>query len=224
MRNLTRFRSSLVKLALRFNLYMSRYKDYTYYLMRLVKVIARSKRFTVCLDLGCGDGYFSRVLARLCDFVVGLDINVSSSWFKKTMVNLQYIVADARKIPLRSSTVDVVIIISLLEHVPNWKVVITEAMRVLKPGGLVIIQIPNLHSSILEPHTHLPLLEFTPGVIKNAVTYITLHDHISWDCAPKNVLTSLTNNGFKILGILHYYSKLRTLTPQSYFIIAMKRK
>jgi len=50
------------------------------------------------------------------------------------------------KIPLRSSTIDVVVIISLLEQIPDWKVVITDAMRVLKPGGLVIIQIPTCTS------------------------------------------------------------------------------
>ena len=142
----------LVKLAQRHGLYASRYKIYINILERFVKKIKESKRRVVCLDLGCGDGFFTWFLAGLCDLSIGIDLNEYSTWRYRWKNNSFFIVADARRIPLYPSSVDLVTIISLLEHVSNWRSIIAETSRILRPGGLVVIQLPNLHA-LIEPHT-----------------------------------------------------------------------
>ena len=84
---------------------------------------------------------------------------------KAKILILVYIVADARFLPIRSEVASTVIALFLLEHVPEWNKIISEAYRALKTGGLLIIQIPNL-MYFIEPHTMIPLLGFLPNRLR----------------------------------------------------------
>ncbi len=66
---------------------------------------------------------------------------------KVTYINIEEkdnpdILADATSIPLPDSTFDIVILGELLEHVPEPKLVIEEAKRLIKPEGKIIISVP----------------------------------------------------------------------------------
>jgi predicted TPR repeat methyltransferase len=73
-------RKFLVKLALKQGLYASRYKTYANILQRFVKITKENKHRVVCLDLGCGDGFFTQFLAGLCDLSIGIDLNEYLAW------------------------------------------------------------------------------------------------------------------------------------------------
>jgi SAM-dependent methyltransferase len=51
--------------------------------------------------------------------------------------------ADATALPLADDSVDAVISLELLEHVPDPKAVLAELARVLRPGGVVVISAPS---------------------------------------------------------------------------------
>ena len=60
------------------------------------------------------------------------------------------IIADANKLPFVSASFDIVVSQALLEHVSDYRRVLGELSRVLKPGGLVYVSIPFMqpyHSS-----------------------------------------------------------------------------
>ena len=216
-------RGFLVKLAQRHGLYASRYEVYTNVLERFVKIIKESKRRVVCLDLGCGDGFFARFLAGLCDLSIGIDLNEYSTWRYRWKNNSFFIVADAREIPFHPNSIDFVTIISLLEHVSNWRSIIAETSRILRLGGLVVIQLPNLHA-LVEPHTKVPFISSIPVHLRNLMTTSMFNETLQWDCTLQEVIQALKDSGFKILGVFHhaYIPKLKPLAF-SYFIIAMKR-
>lgn len=75
------------------------------------------------------------------------------SLFQKTRyetmdVSLDYapdIVGDIHAIPLSDSSVDAVICRSVLEHVQDPQRAMKELYRVLKPGGLLFIQVPSTY-------------------------------------------------------------------------------
>jgi SAM-dependent methyltransferase len=215
--NLQKF---LVKLALKQGLYASRYKTYANILQRFVKITKENRRKVVCLDLGCGDGFFTQFLVGLCNLSIGVDLNEYPAWRYRD--NSFFIVADARKIPLHSNSIDLVIIISLLEHVPNWRSIVAETSRILKLGGLVVIQLPNLHA-LIEPHTKVPFISFMPVRLRNLLTISIFRDVLQWDCSLQEVTQALKDSSLKILGVFHfaYMLKLKPLAF-SYFIIAMK--
>ena len=51
-------------------------------------------------------------------------------------------VADVRSLPYPDDTFDVVVAVEVLEHIPDPKAGLAEAMRVLKPGGYAITALP----------------------------------------------------------------------------------
>ncbi|HEY5383488.1 MAG TPA: class I SAM-dependent methyltransferase [Candidatus Paceibacterota bacterium] len=55
------------------------------------------------------------------------------------------LVADARALPFKDGTVDMVICETVLEHVGNAQEVIKEIKRVLKPGGYIYISVPFVY-------------------------------------------------------------------------------
>jgi len=220
---LSELRRIMVKISLAYGLYEARYRNYTKLIKTFLNIYLRSKQNILCLDLGCGDGFFTKILSGYCDMTVGIDLRAYNSWMISQKENNNFLVADARRIPIRSASADIVLIISLLEHVPNWRHVISEISRILKIGGLIVIQLPNLHS-IFEPHTKLPLISLMPSKIRDLITDLAVHDKLEWDCTIGNIINILEKYGLRILEVIpySYTNALRIIPNQAYFIIAIK--
>lgn len=101
------------------------------------------------LDVGCNTGILLIPLLEKGVDVVGVDI--SESDIKKTRKKLKEkdfstklaLVADAKKLPFKQNTFDVVLLSDILEHVSCPEMVAVEAYRVLKPGGYIFATVPN---------------------------------------------------------------------------------
>jgi len=214
--------------ANRLGMYVERRKKYLKYLSLILKALRTSRRLggrCAVLDLGCGDGYFANKLSCFCTYTLAIDIRLSPSWRSRQSADVEYIVADARSLPLQANSIDFVYALSLLEHVQSWNLVIREVARVLRKGGLLVIQIPNLRY-LVEPHTKFPLLGFLPETLRRAVMASTGSSDLQFDCTLKNVIKELEKSGFIVLGIFpHYHSRALgvLLVAPSYFIVAMKK-
>lgn len=99
------------------------------------------------LEVGCGQGLF---LARLVKHygVIGTGIDVSSKsieYARRNYVNdfINYQVADGVKIPFKNNTFDFVVTFDVLEHIEDQKRAVKEMLRVLKPGGRLLIYTLN---------------------------------------------------------------------------------
>ena len=98
------------------------------------------------LDVGCGPGSISVGLAQAVapggelhgidieESQVGLAIIVASHY---RVENTSYQAADATSLPFEDEFFDVVHYHDVLMHIPATEDVLTEAMRVLKPGGII---------------------------------------------------------------------------------------
>jgi len=104
----------------------------------------------IVLDVGCSWGRWSIAAARAgCD-PVGLDVHVDALMAAGRVagqlgVEAHFVCGDVQALPLRNGSVDVVFSYSVLQHIERAKVVrfFQEASRVLKPGGLCLVQLPN---------------------------------------------------------------------------------
>jgi len=65
--------------------------------------------------------------------------------------------SDATRLPLADNSVDVLITLEMLEHVPDPPAVVRELGRVLKPGGTVLLSVP----SAVPRHDHHDYWRFT---------------------------------------------------------------
>jgi SAM-dependent methyltransferase len=100
------------------------------------------------LDCGCREGHNTRELAERvgAQHVIGLDLNIdalrqsSQRDIAPVRANLNF------SIPLASERVDVIVASDVLEHLVDPATFVAEMYRVLRPGGYVMLDTPNLAS------------------------------------------------------------------------------
>lgn len=127
------------------------------------------------LDVGCGTGWASRIVARMVPNgeVVGIDFaqgmvqkakQLASKDKKHNYGNLSFKIADVEAIPYPDDYFDCVICIESFSWFPNPAAALREMKRVLKPGGkLYVADVPD--SRLLRLVLKVWKL-FTPGLDK----------------------------------------------------------
>jgi SAM-dependent methyltransferase len=96
------------------------------------------------LDLGCADGYVTTHLRAKASKVVGVDADVKDvRTAKKTIVGADFLVSIAEALPFAAGCFDAVLFLDVLEHVGDDRRAIDEVVRVLRPGGYLILSTPH---------------------------------------------------------------------------------
>lgn len=98
------------------------------------------------LDIACGEGYGSNLLANNANHVTGVDINtnvIKLAKGKYQKQNLEFITGGVENIPVPDNYVDVVVSFETLEHIADHEKMMAEIKRVLVTGGLLIISTPD---------------------------------------------------------------------------------
>jgi len=99
------------------------------------------------LDIACGAGYGSALLAKTATRVVGADISQAAIDHASTryasISNVEFRQADCAALPFADGSFDVVVSFETIEHLEPQEAFLDEVRRVLRPGGLVILSCPN---------------------------------------------------------------------------------
>ncbi len=108
------------------------------------------------LDIGCGIGFMSMLLAERADRVLGIDLPyIDESAHSRGLDATRELGKNAAKegvwfaggsaveLPLADESVDLVFSAYTFEHVPNREKAAAEAARVLKPGGTFVFLLPG---------------------------------------------------------------------------------
>ncbi len=98
------------------------------------------------LDIACGEGYGSNLIAQLAEAVIGVDIDQETIQKAKTKYQSQNLIfkhGSATSIPCEDSYFDIVISFETIEHLNEHIQMFTEIKRVLKPNGLLILSSPD---------------------------------------------------------------------------------
>ena len=102
------------------------------------------------LDLGCSWGRWTLASAKRGFDVVGLDPSLGAVMAARRAahalgVRARHVCGDARFLPFRDASFDAVFSYSVLQHLsePDVELVLRDVARVLKPGGVSLIQMPN---------------------------------------------------------------------------------
>ncbi|RAO26054.1 2-polyprenyl-6-hydroxyphenol methylase [Micromonospora noduli] len=94
------------------------------------------------VDLGCGAGLLAPHLAGKGYRHVGVDLT-RSALVQAAEHGVRVVQADATAVPLPDGCADVVSAGELLEHVPAWPRAVAEACRLLRPGGVLVLDTLN---------------------------------------------------------------------------------
>lgn len=111
------------------------------YRSRLARALAL-RAGDVVLDVGCGPGTHAAALAAGHDGpVLGLDRGsmIEEAWASHPHAGVRWVVGDAADIPLAAGSVDAVFTERVLMYVEDPAAVVGEMLRVLRPGGRVVL-------------------------------------------------------------------------------------
>ncbi len=113
----------------------------------LIEFLATAPPASVVLDIGCFDMWPRRYLPPRCRYV-GLDyLETAEQWYGSR----PDVFADAADIPVRDESVDLVLLLSVLEHLVDPERVLVQIRRSLRPNGRFVMQVPFLYPLHDEP-------------------------------------------------------------------------
>lgn len=93
------------------------------------------------LDIGCADQPLRPYLPQDADYI-GLDYySTAVNWYETRPM----LYGDAQALPLATESIDCVLLLDVLEHLPRPDDCLQEIKRVLKPQGILILQVPFLY-------------------------------------------------------------------------------
>jgi SAM-dependent methyltransferase len=134
-----------------------KYSEYTYessgykkldYIIKNIQTVFGNAKCRI-LEIGCGNGNISTVLASYGHEVLAIDISDDCIRYaaalkeKLNLKNLSFKVLNGTEIQSVGERYDAVICSEVLEYLDDPGSVVSKAYSVLKPGGILIVTVPN---------------------------------------------------------------------------------
>lgn len=118
----------------------------------LVRVALKAQRPLRVADIGCGDGMCTELALQACARTPGADVAiVGLDWSKAALkaakdrgVTAARASLEGEGLPLPDESMDVVVMSELIEHLVDPDAALEEVLRILKPGGTLLLSTPNL--------------------------------------------------------------------------------
>lgn len=118
----------------------------------------------IVLDIACGVGYGSEMLAHVAQYVIGCDLSKDAIDFARANYqrsNLTCLVEDARTLSFRDGVFDTVVSFETIEHLTDIPQYLKEVCRVLKPGGTYVVSTPKVRRTTRTPKNPHHTVEFS---------------------------------------------------------------
>ena len=134
------------------------------------------------LDLGCGNGCYTQELAQRAESICGIDLHMPHlQAFREAIPRVQ---GSAEHLPFATESFDAVTMIEVLEHTHCDTKVLAECFRVLKPGGLLVLFVPNKFYPF-ESHPcrlgtfslgrNVPVVSWLPESLRRRICYARIY-------------------------------------------------
>lgn len=113
------------------------------------------------LDIGCGPGHLAISVSQQASSVIGVDLHAERFSKTKLPSNVTLQQANARNLPFDDNEFDVSYMRFLLEYLPEKQSVVSEIVRVTKPGGTIVLQ--DLDGQLM---WHYPISDALANMLK----------------------------------------------------------
>jgi 2-polyprenyl-3-methyl-5-hydroxy-6-metoxy-1,4-benzoquinol methylase len=155
-------------------------------------------------DIGCGTGAFLAAAAASGWNISGVEPNTYARELSKRRLGADTCVSSFAELNCSESTFDVITLWHTLEHLPSPQQTLFEINRLLKPGGILALAVPNLDSFeshvwksqwiALMPPTHLyhfTARTLTQYMLKCGFELLYIHQAPAANSLAANVLRTL---------------------------------
>ena len=147
------------------------------------------------LDVGCGNGQNSLLAAGKAKQVIGFDIDKAQlkiagvDAVRRGLKNVRFDQVSAEdKFPYQSNSFDKIIFLGVLEHLSKRENILQEIKRIMKPGGKLLLGIPNEMTGWKKLQMSVGIQHFTDPDHELEFTKLTISE-------------LLAKTGFKIYAI-----------------------
>lgn len=147
------------------------------------------------LEAGCGEGYGANLINAVARKVIALDYDQdATAHVRESYPGVSVVRGNLGFLPMRSSSVDVIVNFQVIEHLWDQLGFLRECMRVLRPGGKLLVSTPNR-------------ITFSPG------RDTPLNPYHTRELAPSEMDELLRAAGFSVTAMLgvHHGPALREL-------------
>lgn len=170
-----------VRVARQFSRAARRYDDYAHVQERIAgDALERvSPDWGVTLDIGCGSGRVTRLLAQKCNHVYGVDLAEGMVLHASEHAHprISWLTGDAESLPFAHSVFDNVFSSMALQWCAYMSPVFGELLRVMKPGGEAVLAIMSEGSMAelseswkrLDHHPHVNQFRSANGLLHTAL-------------------------------------------------------
>jgi 2-polyprenyl-3-methyl-5-hydroxy-6-metoxy-1,4-benzoquinol methylase len=136
------------------------------------------------VDVGCGAGTQTLMWAADGHRAQGIDISaplidLARQRAQDGALEARFHVGSATALDLPDASVDVVLVSELLEHLPQWQPCVDEALRVLRPGGVIYLSTTNWLCPKQQEFT-LPGYSWYPGALKRRCERLAVTTQRQW--------------------------------------------
>ena len=99
------------------------------------------------LDVGCGRGLLLDELRRLGWTVTGTELTDTAARYAREELGLDVKVGDLRTLSFGQESFDAIVLWHVLEHIEVPSSLLWEVHRLLRPGGFLVVAVPNFSSA-----------------------------------------------------------------------------
>jgi 2-polyprenyl-6-hydroxyphenyl methylase/3-demethylubiquinone-9 3-methyltransferase len=170
------------------------------------------------LDIGSGGGFLTKELSDAGYEVTGIDPEMSAVSEAAEHVTASFVVAVGEKLPFADDSFDSVVCSEVLEHVEDPGAVLAEASRVLRPGGVFVVSLPN--------RTLLSRLVLIDIAQRNRFTRVLPHDLHDWNrfIGPKDLDALARRRGLELQDVQGVSIRVRDLPSAIRAMVGLLRK
>jgi SAM-dependent methyltransferase len=171
--------------------------------LALSRFFKKCSRFRTAADIGGGYGRLTAYLAPVSEKIYLIEpsqkqLRLAKSYLKG-LKNITLSAKTVEKTGLPDKSLDLVLVVRVMHHLPDPNVAIAEINRILKPGGTLILEFANsLHfkARVTSFFSGQPILP-TP-LDKRSAASIRRHTIAFVNHHPDSVFKLLTKNGFTV--------------------------
>jgi 2-polyprenyl-3-methyl-5-hydroxy-6-metoxy-1,4-benzoquinol methylase len=166
----------------------------------------------ITLDLRSGVGYGAAIIAaaQSVHFLIAFDIRSRALAFGKGSYGetISFVTGDAGALPFSKDSLESVVCLEVIEHVPDAERVLREIARVLRPEGLLIVSTPNKWTTsplYRRPINPYHALEWYPSSFKKLVSeYFEVEEVLgqSWHSVGMTWQALRSNAKTRLKGVL----------------------